>query len=196
MFTNIFLQEKHMITQEKAREILQKPGLKKGIEKYRYIMQQLNRVDVAADIEFQKAYKTFYYLRFCSQDFCKQYFKLMQQLKNNTKLDFETVFDKVKTFQQKNGKDTNQISFSSKLAHTINPSNPIWDSIVTNENHFNLCCDNVDTAVAVYNEYKTKFNDYLSSSIGQELIKIFDEYLPNSGISDVKKIDFILWQDR
>lgn len=188
-----------MITQERAREILQKTELKKGIEKYKYIMLHLQEVDVSSDVEFQKAFETFYKLSRYPKEFRKLYFNLMEEKKNKSDVSFEEIFYIVKTFYKqigKSNKDRTEISFSSKLLHTINDSYPIWDSVLTDKNHFNLKC-NVKTAVSTYKSYEDKCNQLLNSSEGHDLIKIFnDECSLYAGISDVKKIDFILWQDR
>ena len=47
-----------------------------------------------------------------------------------------------------------------------------------------------------YDLYQDRFYDFMSSDEGAELIRIFDHQYPNNGISNVKKIDFIMWQDR
>jgi hypothetical protein len=47
-----------------------------------------------------------------------------------------------------------------------------------------------------YAEYEDKFYDYMATEEGCMIIRTFDERFPNNGISDVKKIDFILWQDK
>jgi hypothetical protein len=36
----------------------------------------------------------------------------------------------------------------------------------------------------------------MATEEGCMIIRTFDERFPNNGISDVKKIDFILWQDK
>lgn len=187
-----------MITQERAREILQKPELQQGLKNYQYIMQQVHAVNVSTDQTFQKTFETFYKLNRYPKEFRNLYFKLMQEKKNQSNISFKEIYDDVKYYYNKDrgGKARKEISFSSKLLHTLNDSYPIWDSVLTDKKHFNLRC-NVETAVEVYKQYTHKYFDHVKSSCGQILIELFDEEFPvYKNISDVKKIDFILWQDR
>lgn len=179
------------------KTILEKKEIEKGLEQYLYIMEQFNHVNVAENIEFQKAYRKFYRLyRNYSDNFCKEYFTIMENLKYDKKsIRFDNILHSVSIL-----KNRLEISYSSKMLHTLNPSYPIWDSIVTKK-HFNI--QNPPTniehrelcACNKYNIYVNQFYDYLKTDEAKAIIKYFDEKYPNN-ISDVKKIDFILWQDR
>lgn len=185
-----------MITEEKVEEILKKTILRQGIDKYEFIMNRVKLVDVSSDLEFQKTYRDFYQLRrFYSDEFATKYFTLMEQMKNMSTITFEMAFERVKHIQC-----TYEISFSSKLAHTLNPSLPVWDSVVT-KNHFGINApvvkkDKEQKIIERYQLYSERYCEYLRSDEGQMLIQKFDEAFPDREISDVKKIDFILWQDR
>ena len=112
-----------------------------------------------------------------------------------------------------------ELSYASKMLHTISPSlYPIWDSKlipskqsgiydhfanpiyggIRNKHDFK----DIDDAVSEYIKYTHHFNKYLDSKGnenslgGKELISLFDKAFPNSGITDIKKIDFVLWLDR
>lgn len=128
--------------------------------------------------------------------FRKKYFEIMEELKNNNEVDFATIFEHVK-----NIRGTCELSFSSKLIHTLNPTYPIWDSIVT-KTHFNiavpyfykenkaqLCCES-------YELYKSEFIEYMKTEEAKELVNMFNQAFPNNSITNIKKIDFILWQYR
>ena len=184
-----------MITESSAKDILIKPELKRGIEKYKYIMQRVKVADVSSDLKFQETYRDFYQLRrFYTDEFVGRYFKLMEQNKDATDFSFKRAFEHVKHIQC-----TYEISFSSKLAHTLNSALPIWDSIVIK--HFGIKApgysrDRENKIYEKYDVFRQKFYDYMCSQEGKMLITMFDDAFPDSGISDVKKIDFILWQDR
>lgn len=86
------------------------------------------------------------------------------------------------------------------MAHTFNPQTPIWDKIVTTD-HFGFRSptgqkDREQKTVRRFEDYSGKFCGYMKSKEGQMLIGMFDKAFPDSRISDVKKIDFILWLDR
>lgn len=186
-----------MIEIEKAAEIVKKSVLRQGVDRYLFIMRRLHGVDVSRDTDFQNAYRDFYQMRrFYSDDFCRHYFKIMQNLKDTKEMTFEMAIERVKHIQ-----GSYEISFSSKMAHTINPLNPIWDSVVT-KRHFGICppyarAKNKERACCDrYDLYLDKFYDYMTTEEGIALVALFDREFPQSGISNVKKIDFILWQDR
>jgi len=179
-------------------QILAKPALKEGLKKYQYIMQAVQDTDVRTDAEFQKIFRDFYQMRrFYSDDFARQYFILMQQLKDaGPDMTFRMALERVKHIQ-----GTYEMSFSSKLAHTINPLLPIWDNVVT-KSHFGIRApyagakDKEKACCRKYAEFEDAFYDYMATDEGMQIIHAFDEAFPDSGISDVKKIDFVLWQDR
>ena len=185
-----------MITKETVTQILEKPVLTQGLEKYKYIMNTVHTTNVSTNIEFQNCYRDFYQLRrFYSDEFAKKYFNLMENLKEMPQVSFQMAFEQVKNIQ-----GTDEISFSSKLAHTLNPDIPVWDSVVTNK-HFGIKVpagtkDREQKIFERYLLYCEKYFEYLKSEEGQMLVAMFDETFPDTGISDVKKIDFILWQDR
>lgn len=66
---------------------------------------------------------------------------------------------------------TLEVSFSSKLVHTLDPEQPIWDRNVT-DRHFGY---KIPT-------YGTKDREK-------------NEAFPKTGFTDLKKVDFVLWQD-
>ena len=44
--------------------------------------------------------------------------------------------------------------------------------------------------------YKKRFYEYLHSDEGQMILTLFNQKFSDLEISDAKKIDFVLWQDR
>ena len=186
-----------MIDTNKLESILERPELCKGLQKYKTIMEALLTTNVAEDKGFQKLYRDFYQMRpFYSDDFAHAYFKLMESMKSWLSVSFDMAFERIKHI-----KGSYEMSFSSKLVHTIDPSLPVWDKIVTRD-HFHMkapysaCKDRERACCKRYEDYRKRFCCYKDSPEGQVMIESFDTAFPNSGISDVKKIDFILWQDR
>lgn len=184
------------IAKDKILDILEKDQLRKGIEKYTFLQNNLYRVNVANNEEYKNNYKIFYRIARKGSSFCEQYFSIMENLKNIKNIDIKTIFDHVYTI-----KNTNEISFSSKMLHSINPNFPIWDSIVT-KGHFKINVSyykykaNKNLLCEKYLEYTSQFEEYKLSDNGKMLIDLFNKRYPNINISDTKKIDFILWQAR
>ena len=92
-------------------------------------------------------------------------------------------------------------SFSSKLAHTLDPNQPIWDvNILRNTGQRAPAYgtkDRLNKTIEVYRGIQKWYRHFLPTEEASEILTIFDKLIPDSHrISDVKKIDFILWQTR
>lgn len=181
-----------------AEKALNKPILPRKIEEYTYLMASLYHTDVSSDLRYQKIFRDFWAMkRFYDADFARDYFSIMEELKSSHKsVTFTEIF---KRTIEINGKA--QMSFSSKMLHSFNPEYPIWDSKVT-EDHFGFRKpypyerDKVKAYSARYNEYMVAFYKYLTTDNAKTLIQMFDTKFPGLNITDTKKLDFVLWQDR
>lgn len=162
-----------------------------GIEKYQRIMLRVKETDVSSDRAFQQLYNGFYRLRQRPAEFYTCYYEYMEQQKYNQALTFEEVLRHM--YNQ-----TGEIhaSFSSKLLATINPNMPIWDKFVMKNlglrTPYMYEKNRLEKTVAVYESicqwYKTEEAAcYLAE---------FNAHFPNVDMSDVKKIDWILWGQR
>lgn len=177
---------------DRSIEIIHK--IKPGLTKYQGIMEKLNRVDVSQDVEFQRMYNGFYRVRQRSEAFYRTYYELMEKSKGK-QIEFkdilEYLYDKLGRLEP---------SFSSKLFATLNPAMPIWDVFVLENLKLTKPAQNSKTklqdTINLYQSIVEWYDRMLSSTEGKQIIAIFDEAYPDSGISDVKKIDFVLWQMR
>lgn len=168
--------------------------LTKGLNKYISIMHDFESTDVFAELNFQKKFKGFYKIR-RNQEFCNQYFSILQKHKKNKILSFEYVLTALLT----NGKL--EASFSSKLLATINPELPVWDKEVLRNIESELkplssTGDRIKDAVHKYNAMADYYKIKLQSDEGKQMIQLFDDKYPATNITNLKKIDFILWQTR
>lgn len=173
--------------------ILTKPKMRIGIERYQFIMEKVRQVDVSSDEGFQKIYENFYTLGRYPKEFRRDYFDYMERSKGRS-LQFEetlSYFLKYGTFE---------VSFSSKLVHTLDPEQPIWDRNVTDK-HFGYKIpaygtkDREKKILDRYGRYKRDFLKYMTSDDGKAVIRAFDEAFPKTGFTDLKKVDFVLWLD-
>lgn len=166
-----------------------------GLNKYNNIMNKFNSVDVSNDADFQRSYKDFYRLR-GTNGFFREYYKLME----NNKGKYIKYEDVLRHLYAVGGRI--EASFSSKLVATINPNMPILDSFVmknlglTTPEYTKTKESRIKETIENYNMIVAWYNRNLESQYGQEMIKLFNNKFPNSNITDVKKIDFILWQIR
>lgn len=165
--------------------------VKIGIEKYNWIMKRVHETDVSVDTDFQRAFNDFYRMRQRPESFYKIYYEYLERSKDNDGLTFEDVV----TYLYR---ETGNIhaSFSSKLLATVKPDMPVWDKFVL---------QNLGLRAPYYYEkerlqktiqlYDRICKWYTTAEASEKLI-VFDEKFPNSNISDVKKVDFILWATR
>ena len=78
---------------------------------------------------------------------------------------------------------------------------PIWDMYVLKNLGFKIKLgkplDKIEQAVTFYREINDYFIELLKSEWGKEAIYLFNETIPDHRwISDLKKIDFYIWQIR
>ena len=168
-----------------------------GLKKYSRILDVYNKTkDVSNDPDFQRMYDAFYRVR-RNEEWRKYYFKLMQEARTK-----EMSFEDILTLICDNTGNI-EASFSSKLLSTINPNMPIWDQYVLMnlglkptpqymEKDVRLIC-----SVDIYNSICEWYNGRINSEIGKKELEFFNKSFPRyTWISDVKKIDFLLWSKR
>ena len=47
-----------------------------------------------------------------------------------------------------------------------------------------------------YEQYCREYNAYMQTDAAKQKVMFFDQQFPNADITEVKKVDFILWQER
>jgi hypothetical protein len=164
----------------------------KGLEQYTQIMSLFPNIDVSKDASFQKEFRGFYKFMFLDENFIVDYFSFLQEHKNNSP-DF---IDTLKYFQEKYDKFF--YSYVSKMLATIDPNLPIWDLPVC----FMLNFKNPDSELSnkrkitkakeIYELLTEWYNYFIPSEEGCKWINFFDDIYPDSNITSIKKIDFIL----
>jgi hypothetical protein len=170
---------------------------KQGVGKYLAIMDQLFLVDVSADKGFQTQYKGFYRVRQKTDAWYATYFGLLEQSKLN-KPAFAFVLNELR---ERLGNNAYEPSFSSKLVATLNPWCPVWDEhVLRNTGHQPPAYTSGtkhEEAVAAYRSIVEWYLEFMGSSEGRRWVCLFNDNILNYyKITDIKKIDFILWQTR
>ncbi len=166
-----------------------------GIDKYLEIMRLFPVTDVSKDSEFQRKYNNFYKMRQRTQEFYQVYYGYMQDMKGKD-LEFK---DALKYFHSRLNRV--EASFSSKLVATHNPDLPVWDQFILKNIGIRAPAYNenrrIDKIIAIYDQIRSWYQTFLNSEKAQLMIGLFDEKVNSSHmITDLKKIDFILWQTR
>lgn len=144
------------------------------------------------DPAFQRKYDAFYRVR-RNESWRTEYFKLMEHYSKRKNVSFGEVL--LRLYQT-----TGQIeaSFVSKMLATLNADMPIWDSNVLKALQLSLKGNTpelkMSNAVVLYDRIYRWYKDFLQTDIAKNMLRRFDSEFPEyRSLSDVKKIDFILW---
>ena len=168
---------------------------RKGIAQYQWLMRSLHKVDVRTSAEFQKRYNSFYKVRQRSADWYSTYYGLLEACKD-TGADFAEILD---TLWDELGRY--EPSFSSKLVATIDPTKPVWDQFVLKNIGLRApsytSAGKKEEAKTVYGQICDWYSIRLACADGRRIVEIFGEEVPEDDeITDLKKLDFVLWQTR
>ena len=178
-----------------AEKILQdRLATSMGLDKYKYIMEQVKCSDVSKNMEFQKNYNGFYIVR-RNAEWRKVYYDYFERVKKET-----TSFADILTYlYEKTGNI--EPSFSSKMLASIYPDKPIWDRYVVQNLNMKLEGktkeEKLQNAIMLYEDMEKWYKDFLQTEKAMACISVFDRTLPDyKDISNIKKIDSILWSIR
>ena len=162
-----------------------------GIEKYSWIMKRVHETDVSVDIDFQRAFNSFYRMRQHPEHFYRVYYKYLEKNKNNGALTFEDV---VTYLYHETG--SIHASFSSKLLATVREDMPVWDKFVLQNLGLRAPYyyekERLQKTIRLYD----RICEWYTTAEASEKLHVFNEKFPESNLSDVKKVDFILWATR
>jgi hypothetical protein len=178
---------------EKIKEAIERA--RRGIGQYLEIMDLFPDTDVSMDKNFQKKFNGFYRIKQRPAVWYEEYYSYMQRQKSQT-IEFSTALRHLHSVLKRY-----EPSFVSKLVATINANLPIWDSVVLKYMDIKpplyTSKNKVDEAETVYKKLQEWHERHMKSDQGQLILRIFKELVPeHSAISDLKKIDFVLWQSR
>jgi hypothetical protein len=96
--------------------------------------------------------------------------------------------------------DRYEASFASKLLATLDPHMPVIDSMVLRNLQLRLPAagsnDRVSRIYQLHARLLACFTDYLATEDGKYLVTRFRETYPGIDVSEIKMLDFVLWQTR
>jgi len=167
----------------------------KGIGQYLEIMDLFHNVDVSVDCYFQRLFNAFYRVRQRKREWYEEYYSFMQKNKS-APVPFEKVLDHLK-----NTLGRYEPSFSSKLAATLNPHEPVWDRFVLKNTGqtapYYTANNKFQGAKEIFRNIRKWYANYLISEDGIHVISTFNRLVEkHERITDIKKVDFVLWQTR
>lgn len=169
--------------------------IRSGIEKYQYLRYTLAETDVSTDREFQKAFNGFFRMGRRTEEYYRDYYCYLQQHKETG----VTFAEALTYLYEKHGRL--EMSFVSKMVAIADPACPIWDSVVT-KGHFGIVApyanekNRLQKGIDKYAQYCQRYYTYMQTAEAKAKIAEFERLFPGADITDVKKLDFMLWQDR
>lgn len=166
---------------------------KRGIKKYLKIMELIDKRNVAEDEEFRRLFNGFYQVR-RNADWQKVFYALMEEKKGQ----HPTIEEIMLYLAENTTRKSVELSFASKLLHTIDPTNPIYDKKVADFLHLKgpaLYWSN-DAKIAKQVANYAAITEWYGTPEAKALIVLFDKMFPEyaDAVGDVKKIDFIIWR--
>lgn len=162
-----------------------------GLPRYSRIVRRLRNVDVSADPEFSRDFNCFFRVR-RNRRWQACFYAELERLKCS-----DPQFDRVlRSLYEKTG--SVEASFASKLAAIVDPNMPIMDSKVLSFLHLKTGGSapeqRISAAIEAYRGIAEWYGSYLKTPESAEILRFFDTLLPRySWLSDVKKVDFLLW---
>lgn len=163
--------------------------------RYQFLMGQLWKSDVREDAAFQRTFNGLYMVR-RGAAWREAFYELFEAAKKSPDVSFDRV---IRDLHQATGRI--EASFASKLLATVNAEMPVYDSWVRINMALKLrtgaaalripaLCEDYARITCAYGAM-VEHPDYPRLRDG------FDIALPNlRDLSDVKKIDFLIWQSR
>lgn len=165
-----------------------------GLDKYQFIMGQVKKTDVSIDADFQRTFNGFYIVR-RNEAWRKVYYEHFEHVKGGT----PTFASILMHLYECTGNI--EPSFSSKMLATIFPDKPIWDRYVVQNLNLELVGitkeERLENAIALYADIEKWYAKFLQTDKAKECIEAFNRVMPDyQHISNIKKIDSILWSIR
>jgi hypothetical protein len=93
-----------------------------------------------------------------------------------------------------------EVSFSSKLVASLDPSLPVIDSFVLKNVGLRLPASGSprreQRAIEIYDLLRRVYREFLESNNGHRLVEEFRNWYPAANVTELKMLDLVLWQKR
>lgn len=170
------------------------PRVENGLKQYISLQDDLRNFDVSKNRDYQRRFNHFYRVR-RGTEWQSYFYKLLQD-KKNTETGFAEILNAIyeKT-------DRYESSFASKLVATIDPNKPVIDKFVLANVGLALpyaaAKNRQERILLTYENLTVQFEIFLNNSEnGRYLVNRFREQFPKYSVTEIKMVDFVLWQTR
>ncbi len=179
------------LTKNRLNETL--PKIEKGIRKYCWIQDKFLRYNVSKDQEFQTRYNDFYKVR-RNAIWRAYYYELLEM----AKVQGITFTRALHILRERTGRI--EASFASKLVATIYTNKPVMDRFVLDNFGLRLpyqyTSNRESKTIQIYNQLCQEYEELMTLPIVDTVCAKFNQLYPWVNISDLKKVDLMLWQIR
>lgn len=171
-----------------------------SIDVYHFIKSEFKKSDVNENHLFQFVFRSFYRIDNAglTPEFKKEYFKILEQYRNEKQFDFEKVLRRLFSFPNRKGQNTLQFSFVTKMFNTIDDIMPIYDSEVAKifslsrpyQSEFEI---KLDKYLDQLDKIKIGYEQIIEQNLLPKTIGLFDQVFKDNKLPEMKKLDFIFW---
>lgn len=168
-----------------------------SISVYLFLKDQYKKGDIKNNTLFQFVFRSYYRLDNAGlgDNLKEHYFKLL----GNKQKDLGKILSELYEIPTARKIKTIQFSFATKLLHTINENNPIFDSEVSDVIHRKMIGKTKDekirSCLEIYEFLKETYSNLLKDKKIKIVILNFRSKfnVTKDKISDIKVLDFIIW---
>lgn len=165
-----------------------------ALDKYKYIIEEKNKCNISTNKEYQKTFNRFFMIR-RDERWRKIYYTYFEQIKNKKDITFQEI---IKYLYNKTGNI--EASFSSKMLAIINPNMPIWDQYIISNLELKVegkdKKERLNNTICIYNEIMKEEKELLKRQDIQQSIKEFKDKYNDYKLTDIKILDYLLWNNR
>lgn len=169
------------------------PRVSIGLAKYEWLMEEFSDRNVSRDREYQKRFGGFYRVR-RSSDWRSAFFQILEGAKSSP----ISFGEALRALQTATGRV--EASFASKLVATLDPAQPVIDSVVFKNLGLRLppvaASERLAEIEALHRQLRAIYSEYLASESGRNLVSRFQQAYPRARVTEIKMLDLVLWQIR
>lgn len=169
---------------------------------YSFITEEFAKSREMRSSLFEVVYFHFYRLTTptITVEFIKKYFTILDEEKGKTVHNLTEIANQL-VVEDSNGNETLYFSFATKLLHTIDNDQPIYDSKVakvfslTRPNHKNGFDNQIDIYKSQVDKIKNVYDKILddNDNLIKDVLERFDSKYKHPNMSNIKKLDFLVW---
>lgn len=168
------------------------------VTKYDWLM---HNAALSGSPAFQTRYKNFWRLNAArlSPDYCQTYFAELRSAQLNTTSPDKVAARLFATPTHRNGRQSLQFSFATKLVHTADPTTPIYDSLIAafyffQEPSQKLSLPKRIAHLTAFQKFLVQeYQRILSKKLLARSISSFRKHFKAQNFTDQKVIDSLLW---